>query len=99
MLHVLRRKDLSFVTAIIGHYRRGESSEEAEQIEMVLAGVSVRRIGDIAEALWSGKVPPSMVSELNKKAYVYIEGWRRVGNTCMSAWTAYLPTLKLRREG
>ena len=49
---------------------------EESLIEMYLAGVSVRRVEDITEALWSTKVPPSTISELNKKAYVHIEDWR-----------------------
>ena len=43
---------------------------------MYLAGVSVRRVKNITEALWGSKVSPSTISELNKKAYVHIEDWR-----------------------
>ena len=43
---------------------------------MYLAGVSVRRVGDITEALWGSRVSPSTISVLNKKAYVHIEDWR-----------------------
>ena len=43
---------------------------EAALIEMYLAGVSVRRVEDITEALWGSKVSPATISELNKKAYV-----------------------------
>ena len=43
---------------------------------MYLAGVSVRRVEDITEALWGSKVSPTTISELNKKAYVHIEDWR-----------------------
>ena len=49
---------------------------EEALIEMYLAGVSVRRVEDITEALWGTKVSPSTISELNKKAYVHIEDWR-----------------------
>lgn len=49
---------------------------EEALIEMYLAGVSVRRVEDITEALWGSKVSPSTISELNKKAYVHIEEWR-----------------------
>ena len=49
---------------------------EEALIEMYLAGVSVRRVEDIAEALWGSKVSPATISELNKKAYVHIEDWR-----------------------
>ena len=34
---------------------------------MYLAGVSVRRVDDITEALWGTRVSQSTVSELNKK--------------------------------
>jgi len=36
---------------------------------MYLAGVSVRRVEDIAEALWGSKVSPATISELNKETY------------------------------
>ena len=57
-------------------YRRRESSVEEALIEMYLAGVSMRRVEDITEALWGSKVSPATISELNKKAYVHIEDWR-----------------------
>ena len=63
---------------------------EEALIEMYLAGVSVRRVEDITEALWGSKVSPSTISELNKKAYVHIEDWRnrlcKVGGIRMSMW-------------
>jgi len=43
---------------------------------MYLAGVSVRRVEDITEALWGTKVSPATVSKLNKKIYSQIEEWR-----------------------
>lgn len=43
---------------------------------MYLAGVSVRRVEDITEALWGSKVSPATISELNKKAYGHIKDWR-----------------------
>ena len=43
---------------------------------MYLIGASGRRLEDITEALWGGKVFPFTISELNKKAYVHIEDWR-----------------------
>ncbi len=75
-LKVPKLKGASFETAIIERYRRRESSVEEALIEMYLAGVSVRRVEDITEALWGSKVSPSTISELNKKAYVPIEDWR-----------------------
>jgi putative transposase len=75
-LQMPRLKGVPFETAIIERYRRRESSVEEALIEMYLAGVSVRRVEDITEALWGTKVSPSTISELNKKAYVHIEDWR-----------------------
>ena len=69
-----RLKGVSFETAIIERYRRRESS--VEEALMYLAGVSVRRVENITEALWGSKVSPATISELNKKAYVHIEDWR-----------------------
>ena len=70
----LRRQALE--TAIIERYRRRESSVEEALMEMYLAGVSVRRVEDITEALWGTRVSPSAVSDLNKKIYERIEAWR-----------------------
>jgi putative transposase len=53
----------------------GSSVEEA-LIEMYIAGVSVRRVEDITEALWGTRVSPSTVSDLNKRIYGTIETWR-----------------------
>ena len=75
-LKVPKLKGIAFETAIIERYRRRESSVEEALIEMYLAGVSVRRVEDITEALWGTKVSPSTISGLNKKAYVHIEEWR-----------------------
>ena len=75
-LHIPRLKGVSFETAIIERYRRRESSVEEALIEMYLAGVSVRRVEDITEALWGSKVSPATISKLNKKTYVHIEDWR-----------------------
>jgi putative transposase len=74
----LRRQ--TFETAIIERYRRRESSVEEALIEMYLAGISVRRVEDITEALWGTRVSPSTVSNLNKKIYAKIEAWRTDAN-------------------
>src|SRR3984885_7275943 len=55
---------------------RRESSVEEALIEMYLAGISVRRVEDITEALWGTRVSPSTVSNLNQKIYAKIEAWR-----------------------
>jgi len=43
---------------------------------MYLAGVSVRRVEDVTEALWGTRVSSSTVSELNQKIYERIDQWR-----------------------
>ena len=68
----LRRQ--TFETAMIERYRRRESSVEEALIEMYLAGISVRRVEDITEALWGTRVSPSTVSNLNKNIYAKNRG-------------------------
>ena len=75
-LEIPKLKGVPFETAIIERYRRRESSVEEALIEMYLAGVSVRRVEDISEALWGSRVSASTISDLNQKAYVHIEEWR-----------------------
>jgi len=75
-LKVPKLRSQGLDTAIIERYRRRESSVEEALMEMYLAGVSVRRVEDITEALWGTRVSPSTVSDLNKKIYGRIEAWR-----------------------
>ena len=75
-LRMPKLKGVTFETAIIERYKRRETSIEEALIEMYLAGVSVRRVEDITEALWGTKVSPGTISNLNKKAYEHIEAWR-----------------------
>jgi putative transposase len=67
---------MPFETAIIECYRRREASVEEALVEMYLAGVSVRRVEDITEALWGTQVSSGTVSRLNQKIYRHIEAWR-----------------------
>ena len=76
MLKVPRLRSLPFETQIIERYKRREASVEEAMIEMYLAGVSVRRVEDITEALWGTRVSPSTVSALNQKIYTHIDAWR-----------------------
>jgi putative transposase len=75
-LKVPKLRKLPFETAIIERYRRRESSVEEALVEMYLAGVSVRRVEDITEALWGTRVSSGTVSRLNQKIYAHIEAWR-----------------------
>ena len=75
-LKVPKLRKATFESAIIERYKRRESSVEEALIEMYLAGVSVRRVEDITQALWGTRVSPSTISELNKKVYARIDTWR-----------------------
>ena len=75
-LKMPKLRKLPFETAIIDRYQRREISVEEALVEMYLAGVSVRRVEDITQALWGTRVSPSTVSELNQKIAVQIEEWR-----------------------
>ena len=72
-LRVPKLRRLPFETAIIERYKRRESSVEEALVEMYLAGVSVRRVEDITEALLGTRVSSSTVSRLNQKIYRHIE--------------------------
>jgi putative transposase len=67
-LRVPKLKGIQFETATIECYKRRECSVEEALMEMYLAGVSVRRVEDISEALWGTKVSPGTISNLNKKS-------------------------------
>lgn len=75
-LKVSKLRKQAFETAIIERYRRREASVEEALMEMYLAGVSVRRVEDITEALWGTRVSAGTVSNRNKKIYAKIEEWR-----------------------
>jgi len=96
-LKVPRLRSLPFETQIIERYRRRESSVEEALMEMYLAGVSVRRVEDITEALWGTRVSPSTVSELNQQLYERIEAWRNQPITGQFAYI-YLDGIWLKRS-
>lgn len=75
-IKVPKLRKQTFETAIIERYRRRDISIEEAIVQMYLAGVSVRRVEDITEALWGTRVSSGTVSNLNKKVYKHIERWR-----------------------
>ena len=91
-LKIPKLRKLPFETAIIERYRRREESVEEALIEMYLAGVSVRRVEDITEALWGTKVSPGTISNLNQKVYGKIEEWRN--RPLVAEYPGYPPTIK-----
>lgn len=75
-LKMPKLRHLPLETSIIERYKRRESNIEEALIEMYLAGVSVRRIEDVTEALWGTKVSAGTISNMNQKVYGHIEAWR-----------------------
>ena len=75
-LKVPKLRRATFESQVIERYKRRGTSVEEALVEMYLAGVSVRRVEDITEALWGTRVSPSTVSELNQKIYARIHEWR-----------------------
>ena len=61
----MRARTATFETQIIERYKAKQSRVEEALIEMYLAGVSVRRVEDITEALWGAKVSSSTVRNKN----------------------------------
>ena len=87
-LQVPKLRSLPFETQIIERYRRRESSVEEALLEMYYAGVSMRRVEDITDALWGTRVSPSTISDLNQKLAGRIEDWRtrRLTGTYVYVW-------------
>lgn len=75
-LKIPKLRKLPFESSIIERYKRRECSVEEALMEMYLAGVSVRRVEDITQALWGTRVSAGTVSRLNQQIYKKIEEWR-----------------------
>ena len=73
---VPKLKGALFQSAVIERYRRREESVEEALIDMYLAGVSTRRVDDISQALWGGRMPSQTLSDQLKKVYAGIDKWR-----------------------
>jgi len=96
-LKVPKLRQATFETAIIERYRRRESSAEEALVEMYLAGVSVRRVEDVTQALWGTRVSPSTVSNLNRRIYAQIKAWRNRPITGRQVYV-YLDGIYLKRS-
>ena len=74
---VPKLKGALFESAVIERYRRREESVEEALIDMYLAGVSTRRVDDISQALWGGRMSSQTLSDQLKKVYAQIDQWRQ----------------------
>lgn len=75
-LKVPKLKGAVFESAVIERYRRREQSVEESLIDMYLAGVSTRQVGDISQLLWGDRMPSQTLSDKLKKVYGDIDSWR-----------------------
>jgi len=80
-LKVPRFCETTFETAVIERYRRRESSVEESLIEMYLAGVSVRRVEDITQALWGTRVSAGCFPDGNSALMLAAARLRHVAGT------------------
>ncbi|MCA1605283.1 MAG: IS256 family transposase, partial [Acidobacteria bacterium] len=96
-LKVPKLRTVPFERAIIERYKRREIGVEEALVEMYLAGVSVRRVEDITQALWGSRVWASTVSDLNQKIYAKIEEWRQRPITGAYAYV-YMDGIWLKRS-
>lgn len=76
VLKVPRLRELAFTSSIVERYQRRECSLDEALLEMYFAGVSTRKIEDITEALFGGKVSAQQMSTLNGKVSEKLEAWR-----------------------
>ena len=75
-LKVPKLKGAVFSSAVIERYRRREESVEEALIDMYLAGVSTRQVGDISQLLWGDRMPSQTLSDKLKRVYADIDAWR-----------------------
>ncbi len=66
-LKVPRHRNVPFVTMIFDHYKRSEAALLSTMMEMVVQGVSTRKVSNVVEELCGTTFSKSTVSELCKK--------------------------------
>ena len=71
-----RLKGALLQPAVIERHRGREESVEEALIDMHPAGVCTRRVDDVSQAPWGGRMPSRTLSDQLKKAYAGIDRWR-----------------------
>jgi len=66
-LNVPRHRDVPFVSMIFDNYQRSEAALISTMVEMVVAGVSTRKVSNVVEELCGKSFSKSTVSELCKQ--------------------------------
>lgn len=75
-LHVPRHRNQPFKTMIFENYTRSESALIASMAEMVINGVSTRKVAKVVETLCGESISKSAVSDLCKDLEVHVEAFR-----------------------
>jgi transposase-like protein len=75
-LRVPRHRDGNFSTSIFERYQRSEQALVLAMIEMVISGVSTRKIENITEELCGKSFSKSMVSDLCKKLDPIVDAFK-----------------------
>jgi transposase-like protein len=76
LLHVPKFRDGTFSTELFQKYQRSEKALLLSLMEMVIQGVSTRKVGEITEALCGTNFSKSMVSDLCKELDPLVEAFR-----------------------
>jgi len=76
ILRVPRLRGGKFSTELFSRYQRSEQAFILALMEMVVNGVSTRKVSEITEELCGVRVSRSLVSELCKRLDPVIEAWR-----------------------
>jgi len=76
ILRVPRLRNGKFSTELFSRYQRSEQAFILALMEMVVNGVSTRKVSEITEELCGVRVSKSLVSELCKRLDPVIEAWR-----------------------
>jgi len=74
-LNVPRHRDGSFSTELFGRYQRSEQALLLSLMEMVIQGVSTRKVAHITEELCGAEFSKSTVSELCKSLDPIVQAW------------------------
>jgi len=75
-LRVPRLRNGKFSTELFGRYQRSEQAFVLALMEMVVNGVSTRKVSEITEELCGVRVSKPLVSELCRRLDPVIEAWR-----------------------
>ena len=100
VLHVPQVRDGSFSTTLFARYQRSEQALVLALMEMVLNGVSTRKVTAITETLCGTRFSPSTVSHLGLALDARVQAWneRPLGNQAYPFVIVDALVVKVRRD-